>query len=553
MKNKVLFILFMLSIGLNAQNAPYASNRIIAGLKNDLNESITDLRQVKELDFLFTEYSINTIKPLDISPSKSLNGRPLVLIFNDAITIDLLIQKLQKSNLFDYVEPDYVLKGSGEKVEENIKVVENKTPFNLTPNDQYFFRQWGLHNDGSFSLSPSTVDADVDMIEAWEISTGSSNVIMAVIDSGIRMSHPEFSGRFHLNNAEILNGLDTDNNGYIDDLKGWDFVNNDNDPTDDHGHGTNVTGIAMANGNNTIGYAGVDWNCKLLPLKVLNNNNSGFTSNFIASIYYAINRNVDLISISIGGTGFSSAYQNVIDQAYSLNIPVIACMMNFNNNVAYYPAAFTNTIAVGSTNPNDTRTNPFFWSTTSGSNYGSHIDVVAPGNFMYGLSYTSDTSYGSYWGGTSQATPLVAGIVSLMLSIKPNLTVDEIRTILSTTAQDLVGNPIEDTLGWDQYYGAGRVNAYNALTYVQNLSNTDFDLNNLVKIHPNPVKNTLYISSSTVLTDSFSVSIYDVTGRFIKGAKEVVSTIDVSDLNNGVYFVTISKNNELISRKFIKE
>jgi hypothetical protein len=140
-----------------------------------------------------------------------------------------------------------------------------------------------------------------------------------------------------------------------------------------------------------------------------------------------------------------------------------------------------------------------------------------------------------------------------MLSIKPNLTVDEIRTILSTTAQDLVGNPIEDTLGWDQYYGAGRVNAYNALTYVQNLSNTDFDLNNLVKIHPNPVKNTLYISSSTVLTDSFSVSIYDVTGRFIKGAKEVVSTIDVSDLNNGVYFVTISKNNELISRKFIKE
>jgi hypothetical protein len=130
MKNKVLFILFMLSIGLNAQNAPYASNRIIAGLKNDLNESITDLRQVKELDFLFTEYSINTIKPLDISPSKSLNGRPLVLIFNDAITIDLLIQKLQKSNLFDYVEPDYILKGSGEKVEENIKVFKQYIKIN---------------------------------------------------------------------------------------------------------------------------------------------------------------------------------------------------------------------------------------------------------------------------------------------------------------------------------------------------------------------------------------------------------------------------------------
>lgn len=553
MKKSLLFIAIMFSLGIKAQNDLFANNRIILSLKNDNNKPITSLNEIEELNFLFNDYSINKIKSLDISKTNALNGRPLVIIFSEAIPVELIIEKLKNSDLFEYVEPDYLATGSGEKREQNIEIIENKKKIFLIPNDQYFFRQWGLHNDGSFSLSPSVLDADVDMIEAWDITTGSSNIKMAVIDSGIRMSHPEFSGRLYSNTAETLNGTDSDNNGYVDDLTGWDFVNNDNNPTDDHGHGTNVSGIAMANGNNNIGYAGVDWNCKLLPLKVLDNNNSGLNSNIIASIYYAINRNVDLISISIGSSGFSTAYLNVINQAYNQNIPVIACMMNFNNGVSYYPAAFANSIAVGSTNPNDNRTSPFFWSATSGSNYGNHIDVVAPGNYMYGLSYTSDTSYGSYWGGTSQATPLVAGVVSLMLSVNPNLTVEEIRTILRNTAEDQVGNPLEDTIGWDQYYGAGRVNANNALTYLQNLTNTNFDSNDLFKIYPNPVKNTLYFEITASLKDNFSVSIYDITGRYVKKNNEAVENINVSDLNSGLYIAVISNDTEKISRKFIKE
>src|SRR5690606_33902002 len=116
------------------------------------------------------------------------------------------------------------------------------------------------------------VGADVKMREAWEITTGSSEISIAIMDTGIRMNHPEFAGRILENPNEVINGIDDDGNGLIDDLYGWDFVNNDNTPTDDHGHGTNVTGITVANGNNGIGYAGVDWNCKLLPLKVLNSN-----------------------------------------------------------------------------------------------------------------------------------------------------------------------------------------------------------------------------------------------------------------------------------------
>lgn len=553
MKNIIILILILFSSETKAQNDLFANNRIMLGLKNDINKSITNLNEIEKLNFLFNDYSINKIKPLDISKTNFLNGRPLIIIFNGSINIETAIKKLKDTDLFDYVEPDFIVSGSGFKSEEKNKFDISLKPFATTiPNDQFFFRQWGLHNNGSFTLSPSLVDADVDMIEAWDITTGSTNIKMAVIDSGIRMNHPEFTGRFFLNTSETTNGLDDDSNGYADDINGWDFVNNDNNPTDDHGHGTNVTGIAMANANNNIGYAGVDWNCKLLPLKVLDANNSGFNSNMIASIYYAINRNVDLISMSIGSAGFSTAYQNAVNQAYFQNIPIIACMMNFNNNTSYYPAAFDNAIAIGSTNSNDNRTVPFFWSSTSGSNYGNHIDVVAPGNYIYGLSHTSNTSYETYWGGTSQATPLVAGIVSLMLSLNPNLTVDQIRNILRNTAEDQKGNPSEDTFGWDQYYGTGRVNASNALSYVQSLSNENFMYNDGITIYPNPVNQTLnfkYLNNP----DNFNVSIYDITGRLVKVYNKATDFIDVSQLKNGVYMLNIDYDKNKIIKKFIKE
>ncbi|GGD17426.1 S8 family serine peptidase [Flavobacterium orientale] len=551
MKKKLIAVMLFISIGMNAQELLFSGSRIILGLKKDTQKTVTNLNELEELNFLFDEYAIKEIKKLNISSSETLNGNPLVVVFESEVNIDSIIKKLEETNLFDYVEPDYIAHGSGIKQNVNVNLLERFIPLSTTPNDQFFFRQWGLHNNGTFSLSPSVLDADVDMIEAWDITTGSPNIVMAVIDSGIKMDHPEFSGRFWFNTQEQANGLDDDNNGYVDDIVGWDFVNNDNDPTDDHGHGTNVTGIAVANANNSIGYAGVDWNCKLLPLKVLNQNNSGFTSNIISSIYYAINRDVDVISISIGGSGYSVAYENAINLAYNQNIPVIACMMNFNNNISYYPAAFANTIAVGSTNPNDHRTVPFFWSPTSGSNYGSHIDVIAPGNFIYGLSHTSNTNYGSYWGGTSQATPLVAGVVSLMLSINPNLTVTEIRTILRDTAQDQVGNPTEDILGWDQYYGAGRVNAFNALTYLETLSTTNFSSDMKINLYPNPTNDFLYVPSNFDEIDS--IQIYDVAGRFVKSLQNTKTKIDLSQLESGVYFLHIDFSDKKIINKIIKK
>lgn len=550
MKRFLAVIVAFFFIGMSAQESSFSKNRIIAALKNDLNKNVSDLIEFEELGIIFNASLVEKVTPLDISNNNFLNGRPLVIIFKNDIEVENIIKKLEETDLFQFVEPDYIQTGSGIKIATEKNNQTTFTPFATTPNDPYFFRQWGLNNNGTFSLSPATVDADVDMTEAWDISTGSSAVKMAVIDSGISMLHPEFAGRIMTNSLESINGIDDDGNAYIDDFQGWDFVNNDNNPSDDHGHGTNVTGIAMANANNSIGYAGVDWNCKLLPLKVLNSSNSGLTSNIIASFYYAISRNVDVISISIGGSGFSTAYQNAVNLAYTQNIVVVACMMNFNNATPYYPAAFPNVIAVGSTNPNDTRTNPFFWSTTSGSNYGAHLDVVAPGNYMYGLSHTSTISYDSYWGGTSQATPLVAGITSLMLAVNPALTVDQISSILQTTAQDQVGNPSEDILGWDQYYGAGRVNAYSALVAAQALSTENNLLTNGISIYPNPASNILHIKSDTEIDGA---SIYDLSGRMIQTLKTSAKFIDVSTLKSGVYILELLSNNQKIAQKFIKK
>ncbi|MGB7063090.1 MAG: S8 family serine peptidase [Candidatus Zixiibacteriota bacterium] len=240
---------------------------------------------------------------------------------------------------------------------------------------------------------------------------------------------------------------------------------------DDHGHGTVNAGIAGARTDNGVGVAGLAgspgdfdhvW---IMAVKVLDNNNWGLYSWWEEGLYYAANNNASVINMSMGGTSFSSTLQSAVTYACNQGCVVVAAMGNNNSNTPQYPAAFSNTIAVGATDTDDSRCVPPDWQNfgmpTGGSNFGSHIDVVAPGNWIYSTAW-NDTY--AYWSGTSMAAPFVSGLAGLIIMqapVKPSP--DEVRQIIQSTAEDQVGLASEDTPGWDQYYGHGRINANGAI------------------------------------------------------------------------------------------
>lgn len=461
MKNLILLFLLVFNV-VGAQNEPnYIKNQLIIKLKSvAFHAKKIDFQNKKlgnsSLDQLNSSLGLESIQSI----GNYTKTRIFLLVFNDGVDAKTQLEKFQKLGAIEYAELDYVAIGGGQFNENSALVV---------PSDTFFNRQWGLLNNGTQSgIGTVVADADVDMELAWDIQTGDPNMIIAVSDSGLKMNHPDIASRIWVNPAEIPNnGIDDNGNGLVDDVNGWDWVNNDNNPMDDHGHGTNCTGIIGAIANNNSLFAGVNWNSKIMPLKVLNSANNGSYSNMANSIFYAVDNGAKIVSMSIGGSASSAAIADSINYADGENVMLFFCMMNFNNDTSYYPASYSldyqNVVAVGATNPDDKRTAPFFWSATSGSNYGTHLNVVAPGNFIYGLSYTSDTNANTYWGGTSQATPLLAGIASLIFAQNPALTPVQVREILQNTAADEVGDPTEDVPGFDEYMGYGRVNAFEAL------------------------------------------------------------------------------------------
>lgn len=546
MKNLFLLIFILFQYGSFAQTTKKINNnRLIIKFKSSVGIEY----RIPQSDKKFNHEELDNINKKNRVQSIILSGNKkkkdtYILNFESNQNIDHLIKQYKNSNLFEYVEPDFIGVGGGKKIK-----------LQSIPNDTYFSRQYGLYNDGTFSLSSATNDADIDMDLGWDIEQGDQSIIVAVLDSGIKLDHPEFSGRLWTNPNETLNGIDDDNNGYIDDINGWDFANNDDDPTDDHGHGTNVTGIIGANSNNNLGYSGVDWNCKLMIGKILDENNSGYYSWWTDGIYYAVDNGAKVINMSVGGSGFSSSMKDAIDYAYNNGVTVVACMMNENNNTTFYPAGYQNTIAVGATNPNDERSAPFFWSTTSGSNYGNHIDVVAPGNYIYGLDHQSDTNYNFYWGGTSQAAPLVTGLSSLLLAQDADKTPDDIRSIIRSTAEDQLGNISEDISGFDIYYGYGRVNAYEALLQ-SSLSINEITNPKNLSIFPNPVSTFATVNSALKFN---TVLIHNILGvevlKIDNSSQQNFLKIDFSNLERGVYLASLlnDDNTVIVSKKIIKK
>ncbi|SFQ40766.1 S8 family serine peptidase [Hymenobacter arizonensis] len=507
-----LALLLTLGVGAYAQ-AVAPAPRLVVRLNDDLAPATGAARPVaataKEQAFEQLNRRHGAMQVQVLNPGRPQNRGAAVaapamyLITLPAGTdVQQAVKDYEQTGLFRYVELDAAGQGGGVQ--------------SFVPNDALYNRQWGLKNTGSFTLSAARAGADISMEDGWAITRGDSSVTVAIIDSGCKLDHPELDRRIWRNRREIPgNNIDDDQNGYIDDVQGWNFVSNTSNPTDDQGHGTNIAGIIGASGNNSLGYAGVNWGCKLMVCKALDSQNNGFYSWWTSSIFYAVNNGARVINMSMGGISFSQAMQDAIAFANQQGVVVVACTMNTNSSTSYYPAAMTGVIAVGSTNPDDARTSPFFWSTTSGSNYGAHISVVAPGNYIYGLSHTSNTNYNSYWGGTSQATPHVVGLASLLLTIRPQLTPAQVKSTLQSTADDQIGQPSEDVAGWDQYYGFGRVNAARALASVVTSAATPRVPASALQLFPNPASHHLTLKTTDSRLLNQEVRLFNSIGQVV--------------------------------------
>lgn len=328
---------------------------------------------------------------------------------------------------------------------------------------QAYEDQWALKRVGFTDTDNS----------AWSIETGETNsVIIAVIDTGIDYFHPDLPrSAIWRNSAEKDNGIDDDKNGYVDDLIGWNFIDGDNNPWDQAGHGTHIAGVIAANTNNGTGIAGINRGARIMPLKVLNFMGRGRSSGIAEAIYYAVKHGARVINLSLGGAEISASEQRAIDHAHANNVLVVVAAGNEGVETADYgPAASANVLTVGATGPDDKH--------QGFSNWGASVDLVAPGIDVLSLraratdfalvadaeGYTAGDGFvgkeSRYYraSGTSFAAPFVTGVASLLVARDSGLTAADLMRMLTQSAQDI------NVPGIDQFTGYGLLDARAALS-----------------------------------------------------------------------------------------
>lgn len=314
-----------------------------------------------------------------------------------------------------YAEPDYM--------------VELTSDCTVIPNDSRFSELWGMHNIGQ---NGGVLGADVNGPEAWCKNTDCSNIVVAILDTGIDYNHSDLIDNLWVNEAELngLSGVDDDGNGYVDDIYGWDFADSDSDPFDYHGHGTHVAGTVGAIGDNSKGVVGICWSAKIMALKIFPNyNETAFISNAIKAIEYAVDNSACVLNNSWGGGPYSQSLKEAIESANDASVLFVASACNDgrdNDIYPAYPASYgaDNIISVLSTDRYDNR--------SSFSNYGlTSVDIGAPGSAI--LSCEPGGGY-QYRDGTSMSSPHISGSAAFIWSCHPFMTHLEVKELMLSTA-----------------------------------------------------------------------------------------------------------------------
>ncbi|MEW6606185.1 MAG: S8 family peptidase [bacterium] len=442
---KVIIMLYILLVSFN--------NYLFAEMLQDNTEEIfhkivIELKevQINKLQDLYIQLGLEDVT----NDSQSVFRRCYV---SSLLPFKYLREQLLNSRIVKEVEPDSLYR------------------LNKIPDDPLFNMQWGLHNLGQ---TKGKEDADVDAPEAWDFHTGSREIVIAVIDTGIDYNHIDLKDNIWINEGEIpKNGIDDDENGYVDDVYGWDFFNWDNDPMDDSYpiyHGTHVSGIIGAIGDNSQGIAGMNWKIKIMPLKSFCKYGYAYLSNILPAIQYAIKMGANVINASWGSIFPSEALKEMIDYAGKNGVIFVAAAGNFRmdldnppkirgRSIGFYPAGYDlpNIISVAASDHND----KLAWF----SNYGkTSVDLTAPGVNIISTKFGNEYRYLS---GTSMAAPHTTGVVGLMLS--QNLTINQ-RDIIETILDRV--DPLPEFK--EKVKSGGRLNAANCMGYFPRLSVPDY-------------------------------------------------------------------------------
>lgn len=423
---------FYFKLQANITAKDYVPNQIIFKIKPQYASQCGNSQvNIPVLTNLLSKLGVSSIFkkfPNITSPTKPTNsiGQPFAdlsliyeMTYQNNYSIQAAINQVYASGVIDYAQPHYIM-----------------MPLNYIPNDPLNFNQYHLPL--------------IQAYQAWDYYRGDTNTVIGICDWGTDINHPDLQGNLKYNKLDPIDGIDNDNDGYIDNYMGWDLGDNNNNPQGNITHGCFVAGLAAAGTDNNIGISGTGFLCKYLPIKIADTNNQG-TMGF-EGIVYAVEHGCSIINCSWGSTFNAGPFgQDVINYAtINRGALVVAACGNDNNTISYYPASYNYVLSVAASNSSDTK-----W---SGSSYGYFVDIAAPGQSVW--STIDGGTYGAS-SGTSFAAPIVSGCAALLKSKFPSLSGLQIGEKLRVSA-DII-DTISANLPYKDFLGSGRLNIYNAL------------------------------------------------------------------------------------------